>query len=515
MIRDKRLFLLVILVMTYGLFIVEAKHRSHRIVANDDKHRHRHRHESPSGRRNRHDLADRRSSSSWSQELEYEDDSLADREDRDDDEEEEEDDSDYDGRPYYERFYPRTSRIAVHGRMYDPRYPPGYHRGGYRGTGWYDDEEQRRRGSPRYPSGRSYELRSDRTRRRLGYSKHRDSDYDSAEKDELEHEKRGAYEGGPDGHRSWWKNRRKHRIVASRHVNGRKTHRPNHSEPSGRFDDWRRRPNDSSESRLSHSKTERRRVDNFDDYEYPMDDFDDVEDDEDEDEDEDNEDNEFYKNERKPPLKTYDDIIKRLTSDDEPTTPRPTIRRDSRNIESDEYTKREGLESFRYEPRNLTRPLSRDRGKIAGLPYVNGMPGHRSSRRFDDNLPGKLASPLLERKSSKNVSSLVTKSVDRIPENKAGRKINDTQPRTRSLEQDYDEYLNTPDNEEELIKAGVEEDTDMQADINNTVSVVFSFFLLFILFLRRLNRNWETTSMFWFEGNWIREYPTSCRNDRD
>ena len=449
MIRDKRLLLLVlVLVMIYGLFIVEAKHRPHENVANDDKHRHRHRHESPNGRRNRHDLADRRSSSSpWSQELEYEDDSLADREDRDDDEEEEEED-DYD--PYYERFYPRSSRIAVHGRMFDPRYPPGYHRGGYRGTGWYEDEEQRRRGSPRYP-GRSYELRSDRTHRRLGYSKHRNSNYDSAEKDEFEYEKRGAYEG--DGHRSWWKNRRKHRIGVSRHVNGRKTHRPNYS----------------SESRLSHSKTERRR-DNSDDYEYPVDDFDDVEDDEDdawketedEDQDEDendDEDNEFYRSERKPPLKTYDDIIKRLTSNDEPTTSRPTIRRDSRNIGTNGYTKREGSENFRYEPRNLTRPLSRD----------HGMPGHRSSRRFDENLPGKLASPLVERKSSKNISSLVTKSVDRS-ENKASLKINDTQPKTKSLEQEYDDYLNTPDNEEELIKAGVEEDTDMQADVNNTVS---------------------------------------------
>ena len=492
MIRDKKLLLLVILVMTYGLFMVEAKHRAHEIVANDDKHRHRHRHESPNGRRNRHDIADRRSSSSWSQELEYEDDSLADREDRDDDEEEEDDD-DYDGRPYYERFYPRTSRIAVHGRMYDPRYPPGYHRGGYRGTGWYEDEEQRRRGSPRYP-GRSYELRSDKTHRRLGYSKHRDSDDDSVEKDEFVYEKRGAYEGGPDGHRSWWRNRRKHRIGASRHVNDRRTRRPNHSEPSRRFDDWRRRPN-SSESRLSYSKTERRRVDSLDDYEYPVDDFDDVEDDEDawketedddQDEDEDDDEDEFYRGERKPPLKTYDDIIRRLTSDDEPTTPTPTIRRDSRNIEANGYTRRDSLGNFKYEPRNLTRPLSRDRGKISGFPYVNGMPGHRSSRRFDENLPGKLASPLVERKSSRNVSSLVTKSVDRS-ENKAGTKNNDTQPRTKSLEQDYDEYLNTPDNEEELIKAGIEEDTDMQADINNTVSVVS-----FHLFRRGLTRNWET-----------------------
>ncbi|KOX68385.1 hypothetical protein WN51_07618 [Melipona quadrifasciata] len=49
-------------------------------------------------------------------------------------------------------------------------------------------------------------------------------------------------------------------------------------------------------------------------------------------------------------------------------------------------------------------------------------------------------------------------SVDR-PENNASTKTDETQPRTKSLEQDY-EYLNTPGNEEELIKAEIEEDTN-------------------------------------------------------
>lgn len=472
MTRDRRLLLLVILLMAYGLFAIEARHRPHENTANDDKHRHRHRHESFNGRRNRHDLADRRSSP-WSQELDYEDGSLVDREDQEDEE-----DDDYDVRPYYERSYPRTSRIAVHSRMFEPRYPTRYHRGGYRGTGWYEEDEQKRRGSPRY-AGRSYRMRSERTHHRLDYPRNRAWDYDSAE-DGFDYEKPRAYnENSPDGHRPWWKNGRKHRVGIFRRdwrLDGRKRHRSGDSEPSRRLDDWRR--SNFSESKPSHSKTDRRRIDSFEDYEYPVDEFDDAENDEDdaskemedEDLDEDELDNDFYRSEKKPPLKTYDDIIRRLTSDD-PTTPRLTVKRDYRNIEMDRYAKSDGFGNFRHEPKNLTRPLDRDRGKIAGLPYVNSASGHRSPRKFDENLPGKLSSSLVERKSSKNASSLVTKSFDQ-PAYKAGSKIDDTQPKTKSLEQDYDEYLNTSDNEkeEDLIKVGVEEDTDMQADVTNTVS---------------------------------------------
>ncbi|KOC69027.1 Vascular endothelial growth factor like protein [Habropoda laboriosa] len=464
MILDKRLLLLfLVLLMAYGLFVVEARHYGlHEDTANDQRHRHRHRHESSGGKRDRHDLADRRSSSSssssswsgWSQELDYEDDSLPDREDRENGGE----DDDYEARPYYERSYPRGSRIAIHGRMFEPRsYPPRYHRGGYRGTSWYDGDEERRRGSPRY-TGRSYRLR---THRRPGYARNRDVDY---EEDEFDYEKPRSYEeDSAERHRSWWKNGRKHRIGTrydSPRLDGRKRHRSEDFEPPiRRFDDWRRRSND---SRSVHSKCEgRKKVGNSEDYEYHVDDLektdnkeegeedddawketedeDQNEEEDDNDDDDDELDNDFYKTEeKKSPLKTYDDIIRRLTSDD-PTTPRPAVRRDYRNIETDRYTKRDAFGYFKYEPKNLSRPV--DRGKISS--YTNSaMSEHRSpERKLDENLPGKLLGSL----------------------------INDTQPKTKSLEQDYDEYLNTPDNEkeEDLIKAGVEED-GMQADVTNT-----------------------------------------------
>ncbi|CAK9830376.1 Vascular endothelial growth factor homolog [Anthophora retusa] len=465
MMRDRRLLLLfLVLLMAYGLFVVEARHRGpHEDTANDQRHRHRHRHESSSGKRDRHDLADRRSpssssssSSAWSQDME------------------DEGEDDYDARPYYERSYPRGSRIAIHGRMFEPRsYPPRYHRGGYRGgTTWYDEDDERHRGSPRY-TGRSYRLR---TYRKLGYPRNRDADY---EEDEFDYEKPRSYEeDSGERYRSWWKNGRKHRI-GSRYdwrSDGRKRHRSEDFEaPLRRFDDWRRRSN---ESRSVYSKNDgRRRVSNSEDYEYEVDDLDETDKDEKEEDDETEEedpneyddelDNDFYKTESsKPPLKTYDDIIRRLTSDD-PTTPRPTVKRDYRNIETDRYTKQDPFGYFKYEPKNLSRPM--DRGKISS--YANtAMPGHQPPpRKLVENLPGKLLNTVVERKSPRNASNVVTKSVDRL-EKKAGTKINDTQPKTKSLEQDYDEYLNTPDNEkeEDLIKAGVEEDTGMQADVTNT-----------------------------------------------
>ncbi|OAD55214.1 hypothetical protein WN48_04971 [Eufriesea mexicana] len=507
MTRDSRLVVLFfVLLMAYGLFVVEASRHPRENTANDARHRHRHRHESSNGRRNRHDLVlDGPRSSSWSQELDYEEDSVlaaADRENREDEQREEDD---YEARSYYERSYPlRGSRIAVHGRMFESRYPTRYHRGGYRGTGWYDEDDERRRGSPRYQPGRGYRLRSDsRTshRRLVGYSRNREAEYDSNE-EEYDYEKPRVHneDDSADGHRAWWKNGRKHRIAVSRYA--RKRHRSDQSEPARRFDDWRRRSNSTTESRLSsYSKTDnRRRMENSDDYDYHVDDAYDADrddedeeswkesedEDEDEDEEEDEEDeeldNDFYKSEKKPPLKTYDDIIKWLTSDD-PTTPRPTVKRDYRNIEVDRYTKRDGYGNFKYEPRNYTRPVIHERGKNVGSSaYVNAAAsGSRQStpRKFAENLPGKLLGSLIERKSPKNVGNLATK-------NKAGSsKMDDNQPKTKSLEQDYDEYVNAPDNEkeEDLAKAGVDEDTGMQADVTNSVSR-YAFTHIFLHFSR-------------------------------
>lgn len=427
----------MILLMTYGLFAADARHRQQ---DTDGDARHRHRHESSIGKRNRHELADRRSS--WLQEeLEYED----------------EEEDDYEARPYYERSYPRSSRIGSHGRMFEPRYPAKYHRG-YRGTGWHDEDDERRRGSPRH-GWRSYRPRSDRTHRRLGHSRNRDSDYDYDE-DEAERDKaRGYDEDHAERHHAWWKNGRKHRIAARRgwRPDARKRHRAS-GRPSERpsTDAEGSRRSNSSESGLSFSNDDRRRNEN-EDYEYHVDELDDAERDEEEDEawretededpivDDEELENDFYNSEKKPPLRTFDDIIRRLTSDD-PTTPKATVKRDYRNIEIEKYTKPDAFGNFKYRSKNLSKPLL----------YGKLMSPYSASKK--ENSTMKLDA-LTDRKLSKNGKN-----------GKNGKSAN-RQARTKSLEQEYDEYVNAPDNEkeEDLIKAGVE-DSGMQADVTNNVS---------------------------------------------
>ncbi|XP_043253267.1 uncharacterized protein LOC122397873 [Colletes gigas] len=388
MTRDRRLLLLLILLMAYGLFAAEARHRRRENTANDARHRHRHRHESFIGKKNRHELANGRSS--WPREPDYVDDYS----------------NDYEARIYYKR----SPRLGVHGRTFAPRYPVGYHyRRGYRGTGWHEDDDERRRGSSRY-GWRNYELRYDRTNRRLGYSRNRESDYVSEEEElELETE----LEPEPD--------------------TGTET------ETSRDYDD-----------NLTSG-----------DYESHAEGMDDEEEDDDEDEEEasketdDELDNDFYKRQKKPLLETYDDIIKRLTSDD-PTTLRPTVKREYRNIEAHDYAKRLAFGNFRYDSRNLSRPLP-VRDKIAaGSRYTS--PGKKTV----DDPSRKLPNAFTERKSP-------TTSADRR-EKKPRPKIEDARAKTKSLEQDYDEYLNTSDNEkeEDLVEAGIEEDSGMQADVTNT-----------------------------------------------
>lgn len=434
MTRDRRLLVLLILLMAYGLFAAEARYHTHEAeAAVDARHRHRHRHET-NGRRNRHELIERRPG--WSGDVEYEDDSSSLGADREEDDEEEDDD--YDARPYYARSYPSR------GRMLDPRYPPPrHHRGGYRG--WY--EAQVRRGSPRYEQGYNRPRISEKTHRRPAHARNRDADYEDTEVDEFDYEKM-----------SRWDNGRKHRPAGAYRLHdwrtdGRKRHR----------DDWRGRSN-LTDSRF-HSRNDRRRAEDLEDYyEYLLDELD--EDDEfwNEDQDDEEFDNDFYKDKRKPPLKTYDDIIRRLTSNEPAAAAATTVvktsqgKRDYRNIEADRHPKRDALGNFKYEPRNLTRPLP--------VHDVSKTEHRAAASKLVENLAGKLSGSLLERKSARNVSQ-ATRSVER----KADARIDDAQPKTKSLEQDYDEYLNAPDNEkeEDLIKAGVEEETgNMQADVTNT-----------------------------------------------
>ncbi|XP_076628684.1 uncharacterized protein LOC143345445 [Colletes latitarsis] len=470
MTRDRRLLLLLILLMAYGLFAAEARHRRRENTANDARHRHRHRHESWIGKKNRHELANGRSS--WPRELDYVDDySNEDREARQDtDENEEEEEDDYEARIYYKR----SPRLGVHGRTFAPRYPVGYHyRRGYRGTGWHEDDDERRRGSSRY-GWRNYELRYDRTNRRLGYSRNRESDYVSEEEEleletelepepdtETETETSRGYDDNLASERrhASWRNGRKRNERHEHQTDGGKARRADHSEGSRKIDDRRRKWN-TSESKLAFDNDERER-ENSNDYEYHAEGMNDEEEDDDEGEEEasketdDELDNDFYKSEKKPLLKTYDDIIKRLTSDD-PTTLRPTVKREYRNIEAHDYAKRLAFGNFRYDSRNLSRPLTVREKIAAGSRYAN--PGKKTV----DDPSSKLPNAFTERK-------FPTTSVDRR-EKKPRPKIEDARAKTKSLEQDYDEYLNTSDNEkeEDLVEAGIEEDSGMQADVTNT-----------------------------------------------
>lgn len=235
-------------------------------------------------------------------------------------------------------------------------------------------------------------------------------------------------------------------------------------------DEWKRRSN-SSDSKYHFPKDDRK-TEEDEDYE---DHGGLEEDDKDEDEDdvwkdiddegtEDNEeeelDNDFYKNETRPPLKTYDDIIRRLTSDDPIIPKTTTVKRDYRNIESNKHMKRDGYKNFKYEPRNVSRPVD----LFTSTPRAaNTLSNYFANKRTVGNSTIKSAG----HKPSKNAVNGVVKNHDQ----QEG-KIVDRQTKTKSLEQDYDEYLNSSDNEKEndLIKAGVEDDSAMQADVTNTVS---------------------------------------------
>ncbi|XP_076655422.1 uncharacterized protein LOC143360458 [Halictus rubicundus] len=419
---DRRLLLLSMLLMGCGLVAVKAAKQHREDTGSNARHRHRHRHEPAARRSDRHDLtiADRRSPT-WSQELDYEDGSFGDREDEGED--------DYDA--YYERSYPRSARISLHGRMFASRYPARYHDRGYRD--WFDGEDERRGASPRW---RSYWRRYDRTRHRPRTREESSSDYE---------DEKSSYELDRQQH-SWWKNGRKHRIGSRRdwHLDGRKRHRHDDSEENKRIDEWRKRTNSSG-----------KRTEDSDDYEYhePLEDREKDEEEEDasaEDEnrteDDEDFDNDFFKGEKKPPLKSFDDIIRRLTADD-PGTVKPTAKRDYRNTGVDRYAKRDAFAYLKMEIKNVTRPLPQGKGSYVGA-------ASQLSKKVAENAP-----KLEERKFARNAQEKKTRS-----------KIEDAQAKTKSLEQDYDEYLNTPDNEkeEDLIKAGVEEDTGMQADVTNT-----------------------------------------------
>ncbi|KAL6268644.1 hypothetical protein P5V15_001778 [Pogonomyrmex californicus] len=462
MTRDKRLLLLGLL-MAYGLFVVECRyHQREDATTTETRHRHRHRHES-SNRRGHHEL-DRRP---W-QEVDYE---------YNGDSEEPIDEDDFEARSYYDhpRSHHRSAQRSYHSRMVEPRYPPRYHDGYY--TGWYDENDRRR--IPSRYNAKNYRYRRGRTHHKSAFSRNRDMDFDDYT--EEDYERSHMYGNGRvDKHHEWWRNARRYAFERDwrNRMNGARRHRPedresviDRSDGMRWTNDWKKKSN-SSESKY-HLPKDDWKIEEDEDYE---DHGGLEEDDKDEDENnfwketdvkgnensEDNEeeelDNDFYKNETKPPLQTYDDIIRRLTSDD-PTTPKSTVKRNYRNIEN-KHTKRDDYKNLKYEPRNISKPLDHFTSAANNNTSNNTSNYYFANKRTVETSIDKSVG----HKSPKNTVSGTVKGHDRLD----GKTV-DT--KTKSLEQDYDEYLNSPDNEKEddLVKAGVEDDSGMQADVTNTV----------------------------------------------
>lgn len=473
MTRDKRLLLLLGLLMAYGLFVAECRYHQRddaAMTGTEARHRHRHRHES-SNRRNHHDL-DRRS---WPR---------VDYDAYDGDSEDPIDEEDYDVQSYYDhlRSHHRSAQRGYHGRKFEPRYPPRYH-DGHRGS-WLDEDYDRYRIPSRYNT-KNYRYKSGRTYHKPAYSRNHDvSDFENVSEDDYDYERTHRYieSDEADKHHEWWRNSRRHTSLRKdmrNRMNGYRGAKKDRLEDrggvidradvSGWTDDWRVRSN-ISESKY-HSSKDDKKIEEDEDYEdhggLEEDDKDEEEDDiwknADDEDNEDNEeeelDNDFYESKTKSPLKTYEDIIRRLTSG-EPTTPKPTVKRDYRNIELNKHAKRDSYKNFN-EPRNVSKPVDLLRFSNASR---SAMSNYFVNRRAAENSTVKSVGSI-GHKLPKNATDVTVKGNDRQEKKIA------VSTKTKSLE-DYDEYLNAPDNEKEddLAKAGTEDDSIMQADVNNNVS---------------------------------------------
>ncbi|XP_014468224.1 PREDICTED: uncharacterized protein LOC106741093 isoform X2 [Dinoponera quadriceps] len=457
MTRDRRLLLLLGLFMAYGLFVAECKYHQD---ATEARHRHRHRHES-SNRRSHHE-ADRRA---W-QEVDYE-------YDGDGEEDSAAEEEDYQMRSYYDHHLrSRQQPRNYHGRMFEPRYPARYYHGGaYRGSGWYDDtEDERREISPRYNAkyrryGRTYHGRR-------AHSRDHDvgSGYDDSKEAYLDHERSHRYEDGGSGDRrpERWRNSRRHasprrdwrsratRLDASRH-------RLKDRDRESRWtENWRRRSNSSSDYKYDslikgESESEEEEDEDYKDHggleesdkdeeeeeDYISRIFDDKDEEEDEGDETEELDNDFYKSSRSKTALTYDDIIKRLTSDD-PTTTRTTVKRDYRNIED---------RNLKHQPKNGSRLLG---------PFTLA-----ANRSHAVSSSVKSAVPDESHKSPKNAYEDAT--VRRDWRGRSGTAVkSDRTHKNKRADLDFDGYMYPADNVKEDDLDTAEEDSDMQADVTDT-----------------------------------------------
>lgn len=468
MTRDRRLLLLVLL-MAYGLFVVECN--QHKDATTEVRHRHRHKHE-PSNRKSHHDL-DRRS---W-QEVDYEYDG-----DYEDDLTSEDD---YEMPSYYDHLRSYQQQRSYHGRMFEPRYPARYYGGGYHGSGWYDKDSDRRKISPRY-NVKNRRYTPSRSYHGRAYSRNHDaSDYDDDTRGDFEYGRSyryvedGAADKRPESRRKARRHysfpRRDWRSKMSRASHGRpdasrnrmKDRTADRDKESKWTEYWTRITN-SSEQKFHSSENESKFAEDEDYKDHGGLEEDDKDDDEEEDDDiwkifdKDEEsdemeelDNDFYKNKPKSAL-TYDDIIRKLTSDDS-TTARTTVKRDYRNIQ-ERHAKREDYRHLKPQPRNISRVLGPF--TFANRPIIN------RSHAVNSSIKSAVSD---EPKTPKNA---FTRRNDWQQERKTAVKTDETHStHTKSKRDDLlnERYLYNPDNEKEDLDTN-EEDSDMQADVTDSVS---------------------------------------------
>ena len=464
--RDSWTLLVPMLAVLLTLSALVVESRQHHPKSTEMVHRHRHRHE-PSSRWY-HNYPPKRSS--WDEDEDYE-------------ETEDESDQDYD-LELYERNYPskKNHRGRVDSRHSGPYYHDDRHATKY--------SERHRNFRLRGPRERNHRIRPsrDRTYRKGGrswkYDDEEDTDYyeDADIFNRYDEDKEGLdtsdeYYAARRNHRKYRdddyekesKEYRGHRDWKTRNSNSiRKDERRDRRrkfDTSYRSISKNRFHEDSTEDDVNDELTGILSKKIFNDnatesYDYPEN-LDDLLDEESDDNEEDNSkdqskeektrnvesdelDNDFYKNDAKPPLKTYDDIIRRLTSED-PTTPKP-IRREYRNTEIEKHLKRDAFGNLKYELKNISRSepeLSVVKMTPFGLTttenIINGEESNSSKVGLSENRK------ILE--SRKKV----------IPEVVAA------QVQTKSLDQEY-EYM---DNEQE-------DDPSAQADGSNVVSATLN-----------------------------------------
>ncbi|XP_015598603.1 dentin sialophosphoprotein [Cephus cinctus] len=476
--------MMLLLATVIGILAVDLEAKYHR--DNTGLRHHRHQHDS----RKNHEIAERR----WD-DLEYDDSGYT--ADKDDDS--------YEVDHYrntYERNY--RGRQKDYYNRFEARYSPRNH---HHRNRWYQEDKRYR--NSYLTSRRNHRNHPGRDRKYYhGYRNHDEYDddfdgYDRARYDDDEYdtdvdESRDDYYTGrrsydrnfrkhkfgydsndPKGRRKDWYHRMnsddddeaddsngRRKSTGSRR-GGKRTRVPDDDEKKGRELGDRRisvNSNDSTDT----SDTDIWNYHNYNDNDAEDQDSDEALEEEDsiwkeaESEEDDDFDNDSSKSEAKAPLRTFDDIIKRLTSDD-PTTPEPTMKREYRNIEIEKYLKRDAYGNLKYQS-TTTVKSSEESSTTTRSPYLTASVSSTGKNASENKT--RSPSVVLDHKATNVISAVDSEKT--YLKKKSISKMEESQAKTKSLEQEYEDYENGADNEkeEDLMKVGVEEDIGMQADTN-------------------------------------------------